>query len=109
MEKKCRYFPEEFKRQAAERVETSGLTIMDVAAEPGVHETRLRRWIRQFGRSGMGCAQRPSTQAQSPSPAGPGGRECPVEAGKVCRVLQKARTERDILEKAALLFGTATR
>ena len=32
--KKRRYFPDEFKRQAAERVETSGLSIMDVAAEP---------------------------------------------------------------------------
>jgi len=33
--KKRRYFPDEFKRQAAERVETSGLSIMDVAAERG--------------------------------------------------------------------------
>ena len=39
--KKRRYFPDEFKRQAAERVETSGLSIMDVAAELGVHETQL--------------------------------------------------------------------
>ena len=31
--KKRRYFPDEFKRQAAERVETSGLSIMDVAME----------------------------------------------------------------------------
>jgi transposase len=52
--KKRRYFPDEFKRQAAERVETSGLSIMDVAAELGVHETQLRRWIRQFGKSGTG-------------------------------------------------------
>ena len=37
--KKRRYFPDEFKRQAAERVETSGLSFMDVAAELGVHET----------------------------------------------------------------------
>jgi transposase len=52
--KKRRYFPDEFKRQAVERVETSGLSIMDVAAEPGVHETQLRRWIRQFCKSGTG-------------------------------------------------------
>ena len=31
--KKRRYFPDEFKRQAVERVETSGLSIMDVAAD----------------------------------------------------------------------------
>lgn len=56
--KKRRYFPDEFKRQAAERVETSGLSIMDVAPELGVHETQLRRWIRQFGKSGTGGALR---------------------------------------------------
>ena len=64
--KKRRYFPDEFKRQAAERVETSGLSIMDVAAELGVHEMQLRPWIRQFGKSGTGP---PNTQAQGPSPA----------------------------------------
>ena len=64
--KKRRYFPDEFKRQAAERVETSGLSIMDVATELGVHETQLRRWIRQFGKSGTGPARRPNTQALDP-------------------------------------------
>ena len=39
--KKRRYFPHEFKRQATERAETSGMSIMDVAAELGVHETQL--------------------------------------------------------------------
>ena len=66
---KRKYFPGEFKRQAAERAETSGLSIVDVAAELGIHETQLRRWIRQFGRSGTGSARRPITQAQSPFPA----------------------------------------
>jgi transposase len=56
--KKRRYFPDEFKRQAAERVETSGLSIMDVDAELGVHETQLRCWIRQFGKSGTGALRR---------------------------------------------------
>jgi len=37
--KSAGFFPDEFKRQAAERVETSGLSFMDVAAELGVHET----------------------------------------------------------------------
>ena len=77
--KKRRYFPDEFKRQAAERVETSGLSIMDVAAELGVHETQLRRWIRQFGRSGSGPA--PHHAGAGPVPGRLGGRECPVETG----------------------------
>jgi transposase len=102
--KKRRYFPDEFKRQAAGRVETSGLSIMDVAAELGVHETQLRRWIRQFGKSGTGPARRPNTQAQGPSPA-----DLAAENARLKRELQKAQTERDILKKAALIFGAATR
>jgi len=98
--KKRRYFPDEFKRQAAERVETSGLSIMDVATELGVHETQLRRWIRQFA----GPARRPKTQAQGPSPA-----DLAAENTRLKRELQKAQTERDILKKAALIFGAATR
>lgn len=102
--KKRRYFPDEFKRQATERALTSGLTIIDVAAELGIHETQLRRWIRQFGSSGTGSARRPITQAQSPSPA-----DLAAENARLKRELQKAETERDILKKAALIFGAATR
>jgi len=102
--KKRRHFPDEFKRQAAERVETSGLSIMDVAAELGVHETQLRRWIRQFRRSGSGPAPRPTMQAQGPSPA-----DLAAENARLKRELQKAQTERDIPKMAALIFGAATR
>jgi transposase len=73
--KKRRYFPDEFKRQAVERVETSGLSIMDVAAEPGVHETQLRRWIRQFGKSGTGPCAAPQYACAGPVPGRPGGGE----------------------------------
>ncbi len=107
MEKKRRYFPNEFKRQAADRVETSGLSIMDVVAELGVHETPLRCGIRQFGRSGAGSARRPTTQAQSPSPS-----VLAAENARLKRELQKAQTERDILKKpfraAARLCAVAT-
>jgi len=92
--KKRRYFPDEFKRQAAERVETSGLSFMDVAAELGVHETHLHRWIRQFGKAGTGPARRPIRQAQGPSPA-----DMAAENARLKRELQKAQTERDILKK----------
>ena len=40
-----REFPEAFKREAVERVRTSGMTIIAVAEELGLHETVLRRWI----------------------------------------------------------------
>lgn len=44
-----RVFPESFKREAVERVATSGLSAGAVARELGLHETVLRRWMMQFG------------------------------------------------------------
>ncbi|RVT80622.1 IS3 family transposase, partial [Rhodobacteraceae bacterium CCMM004] len=93
--KKRRYFPDEFKRQAVERVATSGLAIIDVAAELGIHESQLRRWIRQINGPGTGSARHPITQAQTPSPA-----DLAAENARLKRELQKAQTERDILKKA---------
>lgn len=52
-----------------ERVTSSGLAIVRVAAKLGVHETILRRWMKQFSAPGKELAQRPVTQAQSLSPA----------------------------------------
>lgn len=54
--KKRRHFPDAFKQQGVERIETSGLPIARVAEELGVNETVLRRWVRRFG-------QRPRTPA----------------------------------------------
>jgi len=44
-----RVFPEAFKREAVDRVTTSGLSAGAVARELGLHETVLRRWMMQFG------------------------------------------------------------
>jgi len=77
---------------------------MDVAAELGVHETQLHRWIRQLGKSGTGPVRRPNTQAQGPSPA-----DLAAENARLKRELQKTQTERDIPKMAALIFGAATR
>ena len=41
-----RSFPETFKREAVERVRTSGLSIKAVAVGLGVRETVLRKWVR---------------------------------------------------------------
>jgi transposase len=43
-----RVFPETFKREAVQKAATSGLSTGMVAAELGVHETVLRRWMVQF-------------------------------------------------------------
>lgn len=101
---KRRFFPDQFKRQAVERVATSGLPLIRVAEELGVHETVLRRWVSRFGKEGTDPVRRPATQAQGLSPA-----DLAAENARLRRELQKAEMERDILKKAALIFGAATR
>ena len=51
---KRRIFPESFKREAVDRVATSGLSAGSVARELGLHETVLRRWMMQFGTQARG-------------------------------------------------------
>ena len=50
------------------------------------------------------AARRPVTQAQGPSPA-----DLAAENARLKRELQRTQMERDILKKAALIFGTASR
>jgi transposase len=102
--KKRRHFPDAFKREAVERARTSGLTIIRVAEELGLHETVLRCWMRRFDPPETGPARRPIPQAQGPSPA-----DLAPENARLKRELQKAEMERDILKKAALIFGGASR
>lgn len=66
--KKRRHFPDAFKREAVDRARTSGLAIIQVAEELGLHETVLRRWIRRFDRPETRPARRPITQVQGSSP-----------------------------------------
>lgn len=106
--RKRRHFPESFKRQAVERVRTSGLPICRVAEELGVHETVLRRWMARFAggedqasvrwtdgpRHGTGPARRTVTQAQGPSPA-----DLAAENARLKRELTRAQMERDMPRK----------
>lgn len=101
---KRRHFPDAFKREAVDRVRTSGLTIIQVAEELGLHETVLRRWIRRFDLPETAPGRRPIMQAQGPSPA-----DLAAENARLKRDLQKAEMERDILKKAALIFGKGSR
>jgi transposase len=64
-----RVFPEVFKREAVDRVASSGLSAGRVAAELGLHETVLRRWMIQFGTQATGSPRRFDTQAAAPSPS----------------------------------------
>ena len=100
-----RVFPESFKREAVDRVANSGLTAGAVARELGLHETTvLRRWMTQFGVQATGTSRRSTTQASSPSPS-----DMAAELARLRRENGQLRMERDILKKAALIFGGTSR
>ena len=101
---KRRVFPESFKREAVDRVATSGLSAGAVARELGLHETVLRRWMTQFGTQARGPAWRPTTQAPAPSPS-----DLIADNARLRRENDRLRMERDILKKAALIFGATSR
>ena len=52
-----RVFPEVFKREAVDRVISSGLSVGKVAAELGLNETVLRRWVVRLGGQATGPAR----------------------------------------------------
>jgi transposase len=87
-----RVFPGSFKREAVERVATSGLSAGKVAAELGLHETVLRRWMIQFGMQATGTPRRPNTQAAAASPS-----DLAAENAGLRRENDRLRVERDIL------------
>lgn len=101
-----REFPEAFNREAVERVRTSGLTIVAVADERGLHETVLRRWLQKFSEPGTVAPRPRATTAAMPgsSPA-----DLAAENARLRRENTRLQMERDILRKAALIFGAATR
>ena len=105
-QRRRREFPEAFKREAVDRVRTSGMTIVAVAEELGLHETVLRRWLQKHGEPGMATPQRrsaPSAMSGS-SPA-----DLVAENARLRRENARLSMERDILRKAAVIFGAATR
>jgi transposase len=90
-----RVFPETFKREAVDRVVSSGLTIAKVAAELGLNETVLRRWVVRLSSEATGTARRPITQAPVPSPS-----DLVSEVTRLRRENERLRMERDILKKS---------
>jgi transposase len=51
---KQRSYTEEYKREAAGLVRSTGRTATAVAAEIGVHPSLLCRWVRRYGRPRQG-------------------------------------------------------
>jgi transposase len=108
---KRRFFPEEFKREAVAQVETGGRSVAAVAAELGLCDTVLRKWVRQRGSGNRSAAAvsragmpAPPTAAVTPSPA-----DQAAEIARLKRELERTRMERDILKKAVVIFGKEPR
>jgi transposase len=101
---KRRVFPEAFKREAVERVASSCLSAGAVAAELGLHETVLRRWMTQFGTQATGASRRPIPQAASPSPS-----DLAAENARLRRENDRLRMEREILKKTVTIFGAGAK
>jgi transposase len=104
MSTRRRIFPEVFKREAVDRVISSGLSVGKVATELGLNETVLRTMGDAAGRPGDRAARRPITQAPVVSPS-----DLAAENARLRRQNERLRMERDILKKAALIFGAASR
>ena len=107
-----RLFPEALKLEAVAAVR-GGRSVSAVAAELGLPDRLVRTWLRWAeGRTAAGSGAPASTPTLQPAaPArrvGPSPADQAAEIGRLRRELDRVRMERDILGKAALIFGRAT-
>ena len=107
-----RSFPDAFKLEAVAAIR-GGHSVSSVAAELGLPDRLVRSWLRWAeGRTaaGSGAPAPPPTQEQAASArrVGPSPADQAAEIGRLRRELDRVRMERDILGKAALIFGKAT-
>ena len=89
-----RVYGAEFKREAVSLVRDRGVTIRQAAADLGLHEGLLGRWVKAM--------------RQDPKQAFPGkGQQKPddAEMSRLKRELAKTRMERDILKKGIAYFA----
>ena len=108
-----RSFPEAFKREAVAAI-CGGRSVSQVAAELGLADRLVRSWLRwaedhPAEASGASMPGPPSRAQAAPmrcvgaSPA-----DQAAEIARLRKELERARMERDILKRAALIFGQAT-
>jgi transposase len=107
-----RSFPDAFKFEAVAAVQ-GGRSVSAVAAELGLPDRLVRTWLRWAeGRTAAGSgALAPTPTQEQAVPArhvGPSPADQAAEIGRLRRELDRVRMERDILKKAALIFGQAT-
>ena len=107
-----RFFPDAFKLEAVAAVR-GGRSVSAVAAELGLPDRLVRSWLGWAQRrtaTGSGASAPTPIQEQA-VPArcvGPSPADQAAEIGRLRRELDRVRMERDILGKAALIFGRAT-
>ena len=106
-----RFCADAFKLEAVAAIR-GGRSVSAVAAELGLPDRLVRAWLRWAeGRTAAGSGTpAPPTQQQA-APArrvGPSPADQAAEIGRLRRELDRVRMERDILGKAALIFGRAT-
>jgi transposase len=89
-----RKFTREFKLEAVKLVTERGVAVAQAGRDLGVHQTVLRRWVKDF--------------SADPGQAFPGhGQQKPEQAeiARLKREVTKLKAERDILKKAAAYFA----
>ena len=110
--RKRRAFPDAFKLEAVAAV-GAGRSISEVAAELGLPDRLVRSWLgwaesRPNAGSGAPVPTTPKSSAAAlarrvgPSPA-----DQAAEIARLRRELDRVKMERDILKRAALIFGQA--
>src|SRR3954447_7978610 len=107
-----RFFPDAFKLEAVAAIR-GGRSVSAVAAELGLPDRRVRAWLRWAeGRTAAGSgAPEPAPSQQQVAPArrvAPSPADQAAEIGRLRRELDRVRMERDILKRAALIFGQGT-
>jgi transposase len=107
-----RFFPDAFKQEAVGAVR-GGRPVSQVAAELGLPDRLLRSWLRWDERGGAAArgAPAPTPPREQAVPArrvGPSPADQAAEIARLRRELDRVRMERDILKRAALIFGQAT-
>jgi transposase len=110
--RKRRTFPDAFKWEAVAAVR-GGRPVSQVAAELGLPDRLVRAWLRWAEGRGGGAsgAPAPTPRREQAAPArrvGPSPADQAAEIARLRRELDRVRMERDILKRAALIFGQAT-
>lgn len=105
---KQRSYTEEYKREAAALVRSTGRTATAVAAEIGVHPTLLCRWVRRSASAGGKVeAVRPASSSLKPLPIATADQA--AEIARLRRENERLRMERDILKKGIAIFAVPSR